>query len=299
MAQATMPQRRSGRTASFAGNPKTITAGSVQTLTWTSSEIDSTGVVSFFVSLAGNGAATWQQLAFIDRIRVRAAGRVIVDVPLAVLQAFQAAYSNANFSDVSSAGANGALYIPLNLIDAPTQFQQDACQFPSGAEATVELVTTATAVAGAAILGWVTSNQEQRFFPRLISSASNWAAASVRNQKYPFSEEGIVRAVGFDTRGIDRAECYVSGQRAFNLPGSVYSQPAAAAANYSDMSVERDVAESGGLIGTYRFRSTDLWLPAASGSSYLTVDTSAAWPGAASEIATYALVPIEQFRVGV
>jgi hypothetical protein len=293
--QARSAQTLAGRTGNFAGNPKTINAGA-QTVIWSSSEIDSTGVIQFELSLAGNGAANWQQLNFIDRVRVRAAGRPIIDVPLAVLQAYTAAYSEANYSDVNSGSANGALIIPLNLLDGPTMESRDQCQFPAGVEAQVEVVFTSSALAGQAILGWKTSVQVPRFFPRLISSAANWAAAAARAQKFAFSGDGIIRAIATLTAGIDRLECYVSGQRAFNKPGAVYGNPASAGATFSDMSVETDVLEEGAQVGTYRFRKTDLLIAAAGGSSYVQADTLASYAGPAGEVCIYELVPAANFR---
>lgn len=287
------------RSGSFAGNPKVITAGAVQTLIWTSSEIDSTGVTEFNISFAGS-AAVYNTLNETDRVRVRAAGRLIVDLPLAVLQAYTGAYSRANYAPADSAAASGVLTIPLNLLDAPTMETADMCQFPPGAEAQVELVTTATTVAGSAILSWKTSNQVPVYFPRLLSSAANWAAANSRGQRYNFSEDGIVRAVATTVAGIDRIECYISGQRAFNIPGVGYQGNLVANPNrqFGNLQVEKDIMEEGALVGTYRFCKTDLLLPGASGSTYLSADTTTDYVGVTGEIATYAIVPVKSFRGG-
>jgi len=284
------------RSGSFAGNPKTISAGVVQTLIWTSSEIDSTGVVEFNIAMSGTVTPTYNVLNVVDRVRVRAAGRLILDVPLAVLQAYSGGFSAANYAPANSATANAVLTIPLNLIDGPTMESRDQCQFPPGAEAQVEVVTTNATVAGSAILSWKTSNQVPRFFPRLLSSSANWAAANARGQRYNFSEDGIVRAVGFTVAGIDRAECYISGQRAFNIPGIGYQGQTAVGLQFGDLSVEKDILEEGALVGTYRFRKTDLLLPGAAGSTYLSADTTTGYVGATGEVATYAIVPVQSFR---
>jgi hypothetical protein len=289
------------RSGSFAGNPKVISAAAVQTLIWTSSEIDSTGVIEFNIAFQGSGGGSpvYNTLNETDRVRVRAAGRLIVDVPLAVLQAYTGAYSRANYAPADSATANGVLTIPLNLLDGPTMEACDQCQFPPGAEAQVELVTTSSVVAGAAILSWKTSNQVPRYFPRLLSSSANWAAANARGQRYNFSEDGIVRSVATTIAGIDRIECYISGQRAFNIPGVGYQGNLVAgglANQFANLQVEKDIMEEGALVGTYRFMKTDLLLPGAAGSTYVAADTTSNYAGTAAEVATYAIVPVGAFR---
>lgn len=273
------------RTGSYLGSPKVIANLVAQTLTWTSSEIDSTGVIGFYVGFQGN------TIAIVDRVRVRAAGQVILEMTLAQLLAYQASYSKANFSDPTT---QSELYIPLNLLDGPTIEARDSCQFPPGAEAQVEVVLLATAVTGTAVLGWALSDQVPKWFPRILTAQSNIAAAINKNAKFVFSESGIIRAIGFDTRGVDRAELTISGQRAWNMPGAVFQGLA-----YGDILAEKDVAEFGDGVAAaqnYRMHAVDLLIPGANGSTNLILDTTAAWPGTTSEILVYAIDKVANFR---
>lgn len=275
------------RTGSYLGSPKAIANLVAQTLTWTSSEIDSTGVTGFTLGLQPVG----NTIAIVDRVRVRAAGQVILEMTLAQLLAYQASYSRANFADATT---GTKLYIPLNMLDGPTMEARDQCQFPPGAEAQVEIVLLATAVTGTAVLGWTISTQVPRFFPRILTSSSNITAAANKNAKFLFSESGIIRAIGFDTRGVDRAELTVSGQRAWNLPGAVFQGLA-----YGDLLAEKDVSEFGDAVAAtqnYRYHAVDLLIPGANGSTNLILDTTAAWPGTTSEISVYAVDEVKNFR---
>lgn len=271
------------RTASYLGSPKAVANLVAQTITWTSSELESTGVIGYYVAFQPVG----NTIAVVDRVRVRAAGQVIVELTLAQLLAYQAAFSKSNQSNATT---GNILYIPLNLLDAPVNDARDKCQFPPGAEAQVEVVLLATAVTGTMVIGWQISNQKPEWFPRIVSSQGNIPASSL-NAKFLFSESGIVRAISMPILGVQRAELQVSGQRAWNLPGPNFQALA-----YGDILSEKDTPEyaSPGAL-TQRFHAIDLMLPAANGSSNLILDTGAAWVGVLNEFALYSVSRIDQF----
>lgn len=271
------------RTSSYVGSPKTITVTAVQTLTWTSSEIDSSGVIAFHLSLQ----PVANDLTDIDRVRVRAAGQVILEATVDQLRAFQQRFARNNLADPTS---GNVLTIPLNLLDGPTQEARDQCQFPAGAEAQVEVVTLNTTAAGTAVLSWDVTKQEPRFFQRLISQSGNMPA-STPNAKFTFSESGIVRGIIFATAGVARAELTISGQRAWNLPGPQFQALA-----YGDLLTAKDAMEDGNTATTSRCHSVDLNLPAASGVSNLVLDTGVGWAGVTNEVCVYSVDRMENFR---
>ena len=274
-----------GRRTKFFGAPKTITVGVAQTITFSSSEIDSTGVIDYFCSMqpAGNTVAT------IDRVRLRAGSQVLIELTQAQLLAFQQAYSKANYFDATT---SNSFVIPLNLLDAPTPDTQDLCQFPPGTEAQLEIVFLATVVAGTIIVGWTISDVKPRFFPRAYTRTGN-IPASTRNAPFSFSDSGTVRGIGFDTRGIDRAELTVSGVPAFLCPGGSFQGLV-----YGNMLNEKDALQFLQPVAAlnYAFHAVETNIPAANGSSNLILDTQATWPGAASEIALYVVDQLVNFR---
>lgn len=274
-----------GRKFKFNGGAKAIALTTAQTVTFTSSDIDSTGVVAYLFSMqpAGNTVSD------IDRVRVRAGSQVLVELTQAQLLAYQQMFSKANTFDATTAQA---FIIPLNLLDAPTPDIQDKCQFPPGTEAQVEIVFLNTTVAGSIMAGWITSDIKPELFMRAYTRTGN-VPASTRNFPFPFSDSGIVRAIGFDTRGVDRAECQVSGLPAFLAPGVAFQGLA-----WGDMLNEKDILSSLLPIAAlnYGFHLIETNVAAANGTSNLLLDTQAAWPGAASEIALYVVDKLENFR---
>jgi hypothetical protein len=272
------------RTATYLGSPKTIAAGVVQTLTWTSSDIDAAGVTQYTLAMQPGGT---ELVSLLDRVRVRAAGQVIMEATIAQLQAYQQKFSRANVGDLS---AGATLSIPLNLLDGPTMEARDQCQFPPGAEAQVEVVTLATAVAGTAILGWKIAKQAPKYFQRFLTAQGN-IPASTKNGKFVFSDSGIIRAIIMTTAGVDRAELTISGQRAFNLPGPQFQGLV-----YGDLLSAVDYLEDGSTITTSRAHPVELMIPGASGTTNLILDTGAGWGGATTEIAVVSIDSVANFR---
>lgn len=273
-----------GRKTKFFGAPKTIVVTAAQTITFSSSEVDSTGVIAYLFAMqpAGNTVSD------IDRVRIRAGSQVLVELTQAQLLAFQTAYSPANFFDPL---ASQAFVIPLNLLDAPVPDAQDMCQFPPGAEAQIEIVFLSSTVAGTIVVGWTLSDVKPKFFPRMYTRSST-IPASTRNSPFSFSDSGVVRGICFSTLGVDRAELTISGVPGFLMPSVAFQGLA-----YGDMLLEKDILDYGNQATTLNvaWHAVDLNLPAANGSSNLQLDTGAAWPPN-SEIALYVVDKLENFR---
>ena len=282
-----------GRKASFQGSSKTITAGVVQTVVFTPTDIESAGCVQLIFQLFGNAAP--QPFSGLDRVRVRAGGDVIVDATRVQLQAYQQRWGN-RFA--INADTDQTFSVPLNFMDAPRGMSgeaQDQCQFPPNREIQIELVTNAAVVAGSVVCGWKQTDIPAQYFMRYYSSVMNLPAGS-RNVKYTFSEPGIVRGFTLPTAGIDRAELYISDRSAWRLPGSQFGS--AVAANTGDMLRQKDFFETGqtALATATTCVGVDLGIPALQGSSYLLLDTVAGgatpWAGAANEGVIYSIVPL-------
>jgi hypothetical protein len=269
------------RKASFQGSAKTVTVTAVQTIVFTPTDIESAGCVQLMFAWTGAGNTN----ADIDRVRVRAGGDIIVDVPFADLQAYQQRFSKNN---TANAGAGTAFSIPLNFLDAPTQEAQDKCQFPPNREIQVEVVTLNTTVAGTLFCGWKQTDVPAEFYMRYYSSQLN-IGTSVRNGKFPFAEGGIIRGFTLPVAGIDRAELVVSDRSAWRLSGAQFGGVAS-----GDLFTEKDFFDDGSTVTTRRCSSVDLGLPAAAGSSYLVMDTGAAWSGVTESGSIYAAVPLAQ-----
>lgn len=274
-----------GRRTKFFGAPKTVIVTAAQTITFSSSEVDSTGVIAYIFSMQPAGNA----VVDIDRVRIRAGSQVLVELTQAQLLAYQQAYSKANYFDAT---AQSMFIIPLNLLDAPTPDTQDLCQFPPGTEAQIEIVFLNTTVAGTIIVGWTISDVKPLYFPRIYTRTGN-IPASTRNAPFSFSDSAIIRGIGFDTRGVDRVECTISGQAAFLCPGVAFQGLV-----YGDMLAEKDALQFLQPIAAlnYAFHAIETNLSAANGSSNLQFDTQAAWPGAASEIAIYGVDKLANFK---
>ena len=274
-----------GRKAAFQGSAKTVAVTAVQTIVYTPTDIESAGCVQLMFAWTGAGNTN----SDIDRVRVRAGGDIIVDVSWFQLQAWQQRWSN---RFVANLDAGTVFSIPLNFLDAPRGMggePQDRCQFPPNREIQVEIVTLNTTVAGTLTCGWKQTDVPAEFFLRHYSSVLNLPASS-RNTKYPFAESGILRGLTLPTLGVDRAELYVSDRSAWRLPGAQFG-----GVTTGDMLNEKDYFEDGITevgVPVLKHHSVDLGIPAAAGSSYLVMDTGAAWLGVANEGAFYSIVPL-------
>lgn len=267
------------RRRDFNGQAKAIGAGVVNVLTWTASEIASERVVAYHVVLTGGNT-----LAQIDRIRLSANGGNIWNISRNELRALWNSMSGTSFD---LAGAQDRFTIPLYLMDAPTPDQQDVCQFPSKSQVQLEIVTNATALAGNAFVAWTETDVNPVLFPRYLGQAMNISAGAA-NQRFNFSENGVVMGYFVDLVGLDRLR-FVIGQNVIdNLPGVAFSGVATGDAL---LEVESIYGVNGPLT-TFMFEHVQLGIPAPADGSFIELTTQAAvWAGVANELGIYALAP--------
>lgn len=273
------------RSARFSGVSKTIVAATVQTITFPANEIEGSGVIAYSVQLQGVG----NDLADIDRIRVTASGEILVDVSIAQLRTF----TEGNFkTGTVQALTDTFLLIPLYLPDAVDMDTRDACQFPLGAQPQVEIDFLGTVAAGSCILNWVKSDVQPRFTSRLYSSQLN-IPASVANARYSFQDGGVVRGIIMNTVGVDRARLRISDREAFYVAGPQFSGLTIG----SGFRALRMGEQPATVVDPF-FIPVSLGLPAAVGSSYLELDTGAAWAGVGNEVVVWSMVQIAQAANG-
>lgn len=265
-----------GRFYRFSGVQKAIANLVAQTIVFPAAEIESAGVVKYMIAISAG------TIADINRVRVKAGGSNVVDIRRDHLQAFQQRFYRSNLPDAT---AGKLLTIPLNFPHAPTEDEQDLCQFPLGASAQVEIEFAATIVAGAAIIGYEMSDVDPLWTPRLYGSQMNIPASST-NAKYAFAESGIIAATVCSQTGISKSTLSVSSRNAMELPGPVYS--GLALGNLIDAS---QFDSDGNTSKTILARACHLGIAAAQGSSQLMLDTSAAWPGVTEELTLWAIAP--------
>jgi len=269
------------RKSDFLGTSKVIAATTAQTLTWTGTEIPYRGVIAYHFAMSDVGNI----ISDIDRIRVRSGGATIIDCARTHLQAWVQNIAKSNNGPQS---AGQVLTIPLFDAMKPLREQQDVSQMPPDRQAQVEITTTAGTTAGTALLGWTITDAEPLMFPRFLSTQLNFPA-STRNAQYSFAESGDIRGFTISTTGIDRLRFVVSGREATNAPGAQF-----AAVAFGDMFLEMNSLDSGTVFTSPTFHRVELGIPAAPGSSYVQLDTGAAWAGVANEMALYSMVPLAQ-----
>lgn len=265
---------------------KTIAASS--TVSFNSNDMDSSQVVAVHGVMTGNT----NSLASIDRFRLKANGQTIVDTTPAFIRAFiqrrkgltypaDTALDNGGSAGVAQAFRR--FTIPLCDLGAPTKDMEDTCQFPRGANITVEVQFNSSAVAGSLFLGWTRTNVPPQTYPKLISQSMQISAGNP-NGRFNLADEGKVCAFGIRTLGLNRARLVLSGAQVFHLLGQATSSNAV---NIDNMFVEADQlwnnitdmqAATAGVPTTFYdpyVVDIDADLAAASGSSYIEIGTDA------------------------
>lgn len=272
---------------------QTVSGGN--TTTFNSTMIPSTGLTS--ISFAMTGANN--TLANIARIRVKANGQTIYDTTPDFLRAFIQRRTNgivcyprnAALDQLGSAGVGQSFRrftIPFLDLAAPTPDMAERCQFPRGANITVELQFGAGASSGLCFIGYSQSDQAAECYPKLISQPMN-CNVSQTNYRYNFSDEGIVRAFGLNSLGLSRARLVLAGAQVFHCFGS-------ATANGTDLTdslfvemqqlwnrtTDMQAASAGVPVTFYDpyVQNLDTALVAPSGNSYVELATGTNWGGA-------------------
>jgi hypothetical protein len=294
------------RICDFNSSGKTIATST--TVTFTSADIPGSNIVAYHVAMTGAG----NTFNAIDRIRVKANGVTIYEITSGLFRSFVQRFTNgrvgypANQAVPPPPGAAGTAVdwrrftIPFCFLDREKSEEADVCQFPVGTQPTVEVVFNANAVAGSAFIGWTESDVTPRCWPKLYSSQAN-IPASQSNGRYIFSEDGVIRGLGFETTGLARARAVLNGRQVYHMKG----QPAnSTTVTEDDLILESEMLAGGraysGLAGT-AFSDNSIvdpaWIKVTAGEdgtpgrTYFEAETTAAWVGVTSELGIYAIVP--------
>lgn len=254
------------------GSTKTIAATTAQTLIWSGSDLPGSRVVAYLLAMSG----TTNILTDIDRIRVKARGASIYDMTTAQLRFFTQATSPSN---LLQAGTELGLIIPFFDGTRLEEEEQDQSQFPEGETPQVEVVMNTGSAAGTAVMGWILTDQDARYYPRLLSQAHN-IAASATNGRMAFSTTGVFRGLSTPITGLNRLKIQaglvrgrdVEDVQLANVAGVGWGTGAA------DMALDSTRWKSGAANTAdpawHLFKTGGM---AAPGRSYIEADTGAGW----------------------
>lgn len=300
-----------GRKYDFLAGTKVPTTGG--TTTFTSSDVPSKGIVAYYFAWDDTGDGT--TISDLTRIRVKSSGVSIIDCSglylRALMQRFgwaRPAYSDRGLDEVvASAGlatAKKRFSIPLFNLTDPNAATRDAVQFPPDSNVTIELTWGTVGTNPVIQVGWAETDMAPRAFPKVLASQMN-IPASQASGRYSFSEEGVIAALGLNLPGNARTRFVLSGEQILHMGG----QLANSATDLDSLLWEcqqldsrwPDLANGTAVTNAVGATCADpLWLelgmkrPAAQGSSFVELQTTAAWAGAANELGVYAFVPLAQ-----
>lgn len=277
------------RNIAFSANGKAIANLTAQNLQWQSSELPMANVVALHVRLVGGTS-----LADVVRIRVKASGSTIVDIPPAKLRAMVQRMSPAN---LVLAATSTFFTIPLNWLTQPTEEMQDLCQAPAGAGLQVEVQFAATAVTGAAVIGWTTTDVAPTMSPVFLSTSMGCPLGST-DFRFNFGAPGVLIGVSIPTRGVGKLKVTAGAVELISLTGPTYlATDAAPGAGFDLINVAQSV--NGAVLLATSNGEQFLTVPpiaAPQGSSYITLDTPDVatagndWGGNAEEVGIFSLV---------
>lgn len=267
------------RSHSMSGVQKVIAAGVAQTIVFPANEIEGAGVVAYDIQVSGAG----NDLADFSAVRVLASGDLIMDLSISQLRTFiEGTHRTGTVQETTET----RLHIPLYMPDLPTMDERDGCQFPLGAQPQVEVDLLATVVAGTAIIGWTKTDRAPTMVSRIYSQVMNIPASS-SNARSSFQDGGIVRGIIMNTVGVSRLRTVISDREALRVSGPQFLGVA-----YGNQILATRMNESPITITDPFFIPISLGLPAAVGSSFVELDTGAAWAGATNELGIWSVVPL-------
>jgi hypothetical protein len=245
---------------------------------------------------------------------VKANGVPFYDISTGLFRAFCQRFTNGRFTYPANGAINNLsaagtavdwrrFTIPLCFLDREKSEEADVCQFPVGAQATIEIVFNANAVAGSIYASWTETDVTPRCYPKLYSNQMNIGASNV-NGRYPFSEDGHLRGFGVETTGLGRFRAVLNGRQIYHNQG----QPASSATVTEDMMFLESEALFGGksysvVAGTAAQDNSvedPAWMKvttgdiATPGRSFIELGTLAAWAGVSSELGVYAVKPYDE-----
>lgn len=295
------------------------TGAASTTTTFTSSDIPSSQVIAYHIAIDGVGG-NGNTFNAISRIRVKANGVAIYDVPPSMFRAF---ISHGTCGDthypanqaISNLGVAGTAQdwrvftIPFCFLGMGKNYDAaDQCQFPVGANPTIEIQWNANFVGttGSVFVGWTETTIQPRCWPKLYSQQMNLGTSQV-NGRFVFSEDAIIRALGVNTLGMNRFRAVLDGKQVCHLKG----QPlAAGSATVTEdmMFLEADrlwggttPALNAGTAAVDNSIVDPYWVsvhnPSAGtpGRTFVELQTaSAVWAGVSNELGIYAVTPYER-----
>lgn len=242
------------------------------TVVFNNDEVTSEGVVEYAFVATGAG----NTLANISRMRVKADGVPIVDTTPDFLRAYIERCSEANFAPPAAATR---WTIPLYNLEGLSPLQKYASQFPKGRKITIEIVFGAGAGAGTLLCMWRQTDIPQAFYPLITSTPLN-IAASQTNQQKTFGRQGLVRAYGINSTGLNRLRLLVGGVQVCNVDGTTILE---------QQQMENPVSITNPIVNTIEPE-----IPAQAGETFAELDTAAGWGGVGNEILTVGFMPVVQ-----
>jgi hypothetical protein len=246
----------------YNANAKTISNLVAQTITFTGTDMPSSGVVAYHIYFTGGAA---NQLGNLTRCRVKANSQTIYDFnPATHFRTFIERISRANYAPASTVVR---FTIPFYLPDAKGD-DRYVSQFPRNAIPTIELVTNASFITGTALVGWQRTDMKPALFPKLLGITLN-AAASLTNYTYPISTDGEVRGFSINTTGLNRAKLVLDDVVRWQYDGT--------------FALEGNQLENPQTITDPLFNKLHGTQPAPPGRSYWNLDTAGGWAGVANE----------------
>jgi hypothetical protein len=281
--------RVKGRTYDYKAEIATIGAGAGQ-ITFNPQQTMGDYVAETQIAIAPAAGATNQDIGRFTRFQFSAAGVPIFTWTLDQLRAYVERFSRSNWVTPLT---ETTITIPWCLLDAPTLYDADACQFPLGAGMSVQIQYGANGGGGGAATGSATimmshsfATREPEFYPIFKSDQMNIQAGPVGGigaGLYPFVEPGEVRAITFPTTGIHEMRLQLSGELVVKLPGPAnLSAPA-------NLIRETQQLRNGPVSFSPLCFATPFGLSAGYERSFLALDVANSWAGPANELGIYAI----------
>lgn len=263
----------------YSGVQKTIAAGVASTVTFPANEIEGSGVIAYNIHLQGAG----NDLVDVDEVRVFSSGDIILQASPAQLRTF---IEGTHKTGSVQATSETTLHVPLYLPDAVDRDSRDSCQFPAGAQPQVEIDFLATAAAGTCMISWTVTDVPPAYVSRFYKTITN-VPASATAARIALQDGGIIKGFVLNTVGVAQARLVLSGRETMRLPG-----PQFAALTFGNALLQTRMGEQPYTITDPFFIPVSAGLQAAVGSSYIELDTGAAWAGAANELCVWSVVPL-------
>ena len=263
------------------GSTKSIAATTVQTITYTASDIPGDGVVAYHIAMSAAG----NTLADITSIVLKAGGSPIYSLSAAQLINFTEATSPANYA---SGTAAQRITIPLYDLRERIEEVADTQQFPRGQLPTLEVNLGSGSASGSMVCSWTRTTVAPVYYPRLLSIAHGFPVAAGYNLRMPFNTPmrpgAGFQGFSFPSAGLSRLKCVVSGVQLMNVFGAAW-----AASSGSPLQELQANTQANSVADP----AWSLWRgvgPAVQGDSYIEVDLDGT-QAAGGQVCIYDRIP--------